>query len=118
MGRKFELCFIMAKESIPFTNHPALLQLEEHHGVDVGSVYRTPDSAKSFTSFIAISQHHGLKLHLLLCAVSRVPVPASNKFTLEYRCRLRKIELTRYRYQYPIIAHWSTVNTERCMSSG
>ena len=29
--------------------------------------------------------------------MSRVPVPASNKFTLEYRCRLRKIKLTRYR---------------------
>ena len=29
MGRKFELCFVMAKESIPFAKYPALLQLEE-----------------------------------------------------------------------------------------
>ena len=43
MGRMFELCFVMAKESIPFAKYPALLQLEEHHGVDVGSAYRTPD---------------------------------------------------------------------------
>ena len=57
MGRKFELCFVMAKESIPFTKYLALLQLEEHHGVDVGSAYRTSDSAKSFTGFIAVSRH-------------------------------------------------------------
>ena len=44
MGRKFELCYVMAKESIPFAKYPALLQLEEHHGVDVGSTYRTLDS--------------------------------------------------------------------------
>ena len=55
MGRKFELCFVMANESIPFAKHPDLLQLEEHHGVDVGSAYRTPDSTKSFTGFIAVS---------------------------------------------------------------
>ena len=52
MGRKFELFFVMAKESIPFAKYPALLQLEEHHGVDVGSAYRTPDSAKSSTGSI------------------------------------------------------------------
>ena len=49
MGRKFQLCFIMVKENISFAKYPVLLQLEEHHGVDVGSAYRTPDSAKSFT---------------------------------------------------------------------
>ena len=45
MGQMFKLCFVMGKESIPFTKYPdpALLQLEEHHGVDVGSAYRTPD---------------------------------------------------------------------------
>ena len=54
MGRKFELCFVMAKESIPSAKYPTLLPLEEHHGVDVGSAYRTPDSysAKSFTGSI------------------------------------------------------------------
>ena len=31
MGRKFDLCFVMAKQSIPFAKHPALLQLEERH---------------------------------------------------------------------------------------
>jgi hypothetical protein len=59
MERKFELCFVMAKESIPFIKYPAIMQLEERHGVDLGHAYRTPDSAKSFTGFIATSQHQG-----------------------------------------------------------
>ena len=59
MGRKFEVCFVMTKESIPFAKYPALLQLEEHHGLDVDSAYRMPDSAKSFTGFIAASQCQG-----------------------------------------------------------
>ena len=44
----------------------ALLQLEERHGVDLGHAYRTPDSAKSFTGFIAASQRQGF-LDLLCC---------------------------------------------------
>ena len=37
----------------------SVVQLEEHHGVDVGSAYRTPDSAKSFIGFIAVGQCQG-----------------------------------------------------------
>ena len=57
MAKKFDVRFMMAKESLPFTKHPALLELESHHGVDLGPAYRTPDSAKAFTSYIAKSQH-------------------------------------------------------------
>jgi len=42
MRRKFKLCFVMAKESIPFAKYPALIQLEERHGVDLSHAYRTP----------------------------------------------------------------------------
>ena len=31
MGRKFDLCVVIAKQSIPFAKYPALLQLEECH---------------------------------------------------------------------------------------
>ena len=34
MGRKFELYFVLAKESISFTKCLTSLQLEDHHGVD------------------------------------------------------------------------------------
>ena len=56
MGRKFDVCFVMAKEGIPFTKYPALLQLEQRHAVDLGHAYNTPDSAKLFTGFIAKCQ--------------------------------------------------------------
>lgn len=56
MAKKFDVCYTMAKESIPFTKYPALLEMESRHGVDIGHAYRTPDSAKAFTSYIARSQ--------------------------------------------------------------
>ena len=55
MANKFDVCFTMAKE-ILFIKYPALLELESHHGVDLGPAYHTPDSAKAFTSYIAKSQ--------------------------------------------------------------
>ena len=57
MRRKFDVCYTMAKESIPFAKYPALLALEACHGVDLGPAYSTPDSAKIFTGYIAASQH-------------------------------------------------------------
>ncbi|XP_065903507.1 E-selectin-like isoform X3 [Dysidea avara] len=46
----------MAKEGIAFEKFPALHQLESHHGVDIGSSYGTPQSAKLFTHYIALAQ--------------------------------------------------------------
>ena len=56
MEKKFDLCFVMAKQSIPFAKYPAMLELEKRHGVDLGHAYNTTDSARLFTSFIAKSQ--------------------------------------------------------------
>ena len=56
MRRKFDVCYTMAKESIPFAKYPALLALEAYHGVNLGPAYSTPDSAKIFTGYIAASQ--------------------------------------------------------------
>ena len=41
MGRIFDVCFMMAKESIAFAKYPSLL---ERHGVDLGHAYTTADS--------------------------------------------------------------------------
>ena len=51
-----DLCFVMAKESLPFAKYPSLLELEARHGTDLGFEYSTPDSAKAFTSYIAQAQ--------------------------------------------------------------
>ena len=52
---KVDVCYLLAKENIAFLKYPAILELEEHHGVDVGFAYRTKDSAKIFTHYIAES---------------------------------------------------------------
>ena len=59
MERKFDVCFVMAKQSIPFAKYPALLELEQRHEVDTGHAYNTADSARLFTGFIAKSQRQG-----------------------------------------------------------
>ena len=52
MKRKFDICYVMAKESMAFRKYPALHALEECHGVDLGFAYKTIDSAISFTHYI------------------------------------------------------------------
>ena len=59
METKFDLCFVMAKHSIPFAKYPALLELEQRHKVDIGHAYNTVDSARLFTSCTAKSQRQG-----------------------------------------------------------
>ena len=53
MGKKFDICYVMAKENLAFAKYPAL---EARHGVDLGFAYKTKDSAKNFTHYIAESQ--------------------------------------------------------------
>ena len=56
MKKKFDICYVIAKESLAFRKYPSLHELEERHGVDLGFSYKTCDSAKSFTHYIAQSQ--------------------------------------------------------------
>ena len=55
MGR-FDVAYVMAKESIPFAKYPSLVQLEKRHGVELGHAYNTQESAKKFTGCIAKTQ--------------------------------------------------------------
>ena len=56
MRRKFDVCYLMAKEGIAFEKYVALYELEARHDVDLGSAYKTAPSAKLFTHYIAESQ--------------------------------------------------------------
>lgn len=67
LRRKFDVCYAMAKESIPFAKYPALLALEARHGVDLGSAYCTPESARIFTGYIAASQRQAFVNALSEC---------------------------------------------------
>ena len=69
LKKKFDVCYLLVKENMAFLKYPAILELEERHGVDIGILeleerhgvdigfaYRTKDSAKIFTHYIAESQ--------------------------------------------------------------
>ena len=70
MAKKFIVCFMMAKESLPFTKYPALLELESRHGVDLGPACQTSDLANTFTSYNTKSQRQTF-LNALSCSGSR-----------------------------------------------
>ena len=65
MGKKFDICYMLAKENLPFRKYPAIHELESCHGVDLGQSYATKDSAKSFTHCIAESQRRAFVERLL-----------------------------------------------------
>ena len=56
MERKFDICYLLAKEGMAFKKYPALYSLEERHGVELGNAYKTKDSARIFTHYIAQHQ--------------------------------------------------------------
>ena len=56
MCKKFDICYVLAKENLAFRKYPAIYQLESRHGVDLGQSYTTKASAKSFSHYIAESQ--------------------------------------------------------------
>ena len=56
-AKKFDVSFLIEKESIPFMKCPTFLEVKYSHGVDLRPAYCTPDSAKLFTSYIAKSQY-------------------------------------------------------------
>ena len=55
MRCKFDVCYVMAKESVTFKKYEALYVLEVCHGVDPGFAYETAPSAKLFTHYIVES---------------------------------------------------------------
>ena len=56
MKRKFDICYVMAKEVMAFSKYPTLYNLESRHEVDLGVAYKNDVSAKSFTHYLAQSQ--------------------------------------------------------------
>ena len=65
--KKFEISFVLAKEHIPFSKYPAIHELEERHGVDLGLTYKNRDSARNFVHYIAESQKREFHLSLSSC---------------------------------------------------
>ena len=62
--KKFEICYLLAKEHIPFMKYPTIYNLEERHGVDLSSNYQNRDSASNFVHYIAESQRKSMYARL------------------------------------------------------
>ena len=70
LKKKFDICYVMAQESVAFRKYPALHELEVRHGVDLGFAHKMKDSAKNFTHYIAESQRqHFSKVSQLLTSI-------------------------------------------------
>ena len=54
--KKYDICLCHGQKSLAFFKYPSLHELEECHGVDLGFSYKTCNSAKNFTQYIAQSQ--------------------------------------------------------------
>ena len=68
LKKMFGVYYLLAKENVAFLNYPDILEVREHRGVDVGFAYRTKNSAKLFTHYMAESQHQcicSIKFHLV-----------------------------------------------------
>ena len=60
MNKRFDICYAMARECLAFAKYPALHELELRYGVDLGQAYKTKDSAKLFSHYIAEGQREEL----------------------------------------------------------
>eukprot|EP00731_Ephydatia_muelleri_P000943 Em0001g943a len=60
LHKKFDTVFLLAQEKQSFLKYPSICELEECHGVQVGSAYRTEKAAKSFSHYIAQCQRQQL----------------------------------------------------------
>ena len=52
-----EVSYFVAKEEMAFLKYPAILKLEEIHGVDVGMAYRTDKNCAEFIDYIGQDLH-------------------------------------------------------------
>lgn len=61
---KFDIAHFVATQKLAFTHYPSICQLEEKHGVHVGTTYRNQNAGKEFCHFIAESKREDLKQSL------------------------------------------------------
>ena len=60
--RKFDIAYFIAKEGLAFTKMKALCDLQERHGVDVGTTYRN-HACSSFVELLPLKKKKSLCKH-------------------------------------------------------
>lgn len=61
---KFDVAYFIAKEELPLSKFPKLLQLEERHGVTIGTAYRNDMSCSTFIAHIGEEMERNLREQL------------------------------------------------------
>ena len=64
MKLKYDICYLIAREGMAFEKYPPLYELQTRHSVSLGSAYKSPQSAKTFTHYIAAAQREALMVAL------------------------------------------------------
>ena len=52
LSKLFDLAYVIAKEEMPFTKYPTLVEVEKRHGVPLGSTYGTEHKCSEFACLI------------------------------------------------------------------
>ena len=50
LANYFDAAYMLAKEEMPFTKYPAIVELEKRHGVSLGSMYGTDPTSELILS--------------------------------------------------------------------
>ena len=54
--RKFDIAYMIAKENMAYSKMAALCELQERHGVDLGSGYKNEKACATFVDYISLEQ--------------------------------------------------------------
>jgi len=65
LKKKFDISYVLAKENLPFTKYPAIHELLERHGVELGFSYKTRELSRNFSHYIAENQRHTISCPVL-----------------------------------------------------
>ncbi|KAJ8895658.1 hypothetical protein PR048_000994 [Dryococelus australis] len=66
IGKLVYIAYVLAQEEIAFNKFLKLVELEKHHGVDIGETYATVPKCEEFTSCIATTLKNELINNLRL----------------------------------------------------
>ena len=57
-NRKFDIAYLIAKQNLAFTKMAPLCELQERHGVNLGTGYKNEKACAIFVDFIALELKH------------------------------------------------------------
>lgn len=78
VGRKFEIAYLLCKEHMAFSKMEVVCQLEERHGVDLGTGRKNEKTCATFVDYIGQSLKEQLKLNLKNAIFFSVQTDGSN----------------------------------------